>query len=299
MTEFKTVMKIYKRRMQRRPNKKHLIPKRYEAWMDKDQMLDGSFYCHRLNFQTDPVTCLFRRSNVQHPSHEVCINCPLGLKIELLTCVGHHGRHKYCPTCPSRAGCNTVTRLIHNPKRAFKPIRLRPVEIPAQESTVAKNAVKSTPKNKKAAEAEDEEDEDEDTEEEEVEEEEDDDAEDEDEDDSDDEDEDEEDEDEEEEEEKPKKGKKKGPHPKGKVPKGLVPREPVKVPASVLKGASKEVKKLLAKREEAQAKGDKEALRKIRAALRKEGFRLSSIGGQSENAGAPKKKAKKDEDDDE
>lgn len=78
------------------------------------------------------------------------------------------------------------------------------------------------------------------------------------------------------------------PAKKNPVPKGLVPREPVKVPKDVAAGASKEVKALLKQREELMAKGDKKGLRKIRMALRKQGFRLSNISGQP----APKKKEK-------
>jgi hypothetical protein len=83
----------------------------------------------------------------------------------------------------------------------------------------------------------------------------------------------------EEEDEAPKAKKKTG---KGS---GLVPREPVKVPKDIFKAAPKEVRELLTKREAAQAKGDKKALRKIRMALRAKGFRLSELttaGAKSE-----------------
>jgi hypothetical protein len=87
---------------------------------------------------------------------------------------------------------------------------------------------------------------------------------------------------EEEEEESPK--AKKGAKKTGKG-SGLVPREPVQVPKDVFKAAPKEVRELLTKREAAQAKGDKKALRKIRMALRAKGFRLSELttaGAKSE-----------------
>lgn len=71
-------------------------------------------------------------------------------------------------------------------------------------------------------------------------------------------------------------------------PGNLVPREPVKVPSSVLKEQSKEVRELLKKREELQAAGDKKGLRKVRAALRKTGFRLSNLpGGQLQKKEKP------------
>ena len=82
-----------------------------------------------------------------------------------------------------------------------------------------------------------------------------------------------EEEEEEEEEEKPaKKGK------KGAKKGNLVPRTPVAVPKDVLKNSDKEIRSLLKQRDEAIAKGDKAAQRKIRMALRKKGFRLSELG---------------------
>ena len=63
----------------------------------------------------------------------------------------------------------------------------------------------------------------------------------------------------------------------------LVPREPTVVTKDILKAQKPEVQKLLKAREKAQAAGDKKALRKIRAGLRKEGFRLSKINNESED----------------
>lgn len=144
---------------------------------------------------------------------------------------------------------------------------------------MAKKEQAKVAKNKKAAEAEDDDEVEEVTEEEEVTED-DDDAEVEDAEESDDDDE------EAEVTEKPAKSKKGG---KGN-PGNLVPREPVKVSEAVMKGQSKEIRALLKKREELQAAGDKKGLRKLRAELRKKGFRLSNLPG-----GKLEKKAKPDE----
>ena len=78
------------------------------------------------------------------------------------------------------------------------------------------------------------------------------------------------------------------PSKKGKAKKtgrgsGLVPREPVAVSREIYKAQKPEVQKLLKAREKAQAANDKPALRKIRAALRKEGFRLSKVNESSED----------------
>lgn len=80
------------------------------------------------------------------------------------------------------------------------------------------------------------------------------------------------------------------PAPKKKVKKGeksgkgsgLVPREPVSVNKEIFKKQTPEVQALLKQREAAQAAGDKKALRKIRAGLRKQGFRLSNVNAASE-----------------
>lgn len=80
----------------------------------------------------------------------------------------------------------------------------------------------------------------------------------------------------EEEDEKPAKSKKKSTKGKG-ASSGLVPREPVVVPSSVFKKQSPEIQKLLKMRDKLQASGDKKGLRKLRAELRKKGFKLSSL----------------------
>jgi hypothetical protein len=152
-------------------------------------------------------------------------------------------------------------------------------EFPVKEITVAKSTAKNKTKNEIVEDDEDEdlEDDVEETEEDDVEE--------------------EEDEEEEEEDEKPAKAKKKGPQ-KGVVPKGLVPREPVQVPKDVLAKASKPVRLLIKTLNEQREKGDKEGQRKTRAALRKEGFRLSSLSSANpQTEKAPKKKKAADEDD--
>lgn len=90
-------------------------------------------------------------------------------------------------------------------------------------------------------------------------------------------------------------------------PGNLTPREPVKVPKSAMSGASEEVQKLLKRREKLLAAGDQKGLRKVRAALRKAGFRLSNFAGKDDkiaNAAKakttekPAKAAVSDDDDD-
>lgn len=91
-------------------------------------------------------------------------------------------------------------------------------------------------------------------------------------------------------------------------PGNLTPREPVKVKKDVFSAQTEEVQKLLKKREKYLAEGDQKKLRKIRALLRKAGFRLSSYAGSNDKiANAAKAKAKetantkpskKDDDDD-
>jgi len=271
---FPVVLKIFEQRKYKKANKKK--PVKWEKWMgvDSDLNPDGVwFWCKRLEFTTHPLICLTRRGQLQHPTHETCKACPLGYKLEVLTCVGHHGQYAYCPTCPSKVGCKTITDLSKNPVQASSHIG----EFPVKENHVAK----STAKNKTKNEIVEDEDEDEDIEEDDVEDTEEDDAEDE--------------EEEEEEDEKPVKAKKKGPQ-KGVVPKGLVPREPVRVPKDVLAKASKPVRLLIKTLNEQREIGDKEGQRKTRAALRKEGFRLSSLSSANPQTKAPKKKAA-DEDD--
>ena len=86
-------------------------------------------------------------------------------------------------------------------------------------------------------------------------------------------------------EDKPAKGKRGNPG-------NLTPREPVKVPKGVVGGLSEEVQKLLRKREKLLAAGDQKGLRKIRAMLRKAGFRLSNYAGDGDKiANAAKAKA--------
>jgi len=65
-------------------------------------------------------------------------------------------------------------------------------------------------------------------------------------------------------------------------PGNLTPREPVKVPAKVTANVSDEVRKLLKQREKLLAAGDQKGLRKVRAALRKAGFRLSTYAGKDD-----------------
>jgi hypothetical protein len=75
-------------------------------------------------------------------------------------------------------------------------------------------------------------------------------------------------------------------------PGNLTPREPVKVSKDVVAKQSEEIQKLLKRREKLLAAGDQKGLRKVRAALRKAGFRLSSHAGKDDLiAAAAKKKA--------
>ena len=273
MSIFPVVLKIFERRQYKKADKKK--PVKWERWMGEDAQLDAGFYCTRLQVCTDPISCAYKRLAVQHPAHETCKACPLGYKLERLACVGHHGQYAYCPTCPSKVGCKTITDLSKNPVQ----VSSHNGEFPVKEITVAKSTAKNKTKNEIVEDDEDEdlEDDVEETEEDDVEE--------------------EEDEEEEEEDEKPAKAKKKGPQ-KGVVPKGLVPREPVQVPKDVLAKASKPVRLLIKTLNEQREKGDKEGQRKTRAALRKEGFRLSSLSSANpQTEKAPKKKKAADEDD--
>jgi len=90
-------------------------------------------------------------------------------------------------------------------------------------------------------------------------------------------------------------------------PGNLTPREPVQVPKKVVSGLSEEVQKLLRKREKLLAAGDQAGLRKLRAMLRKAGFRLSDYAGKDDliakanraKATAKPSKAKATEEEDE
>jgi hypothetical protein len=87
-------------------------------------------------------------------------------------------------------------------------------------------------------------------------------------------------------------------------PGNLTPREPVAVPKKVVAGLTPEVQKLLKQREKLLAAGDQKGLRKLRAMLRKAGFRLSQYAGKDDkiaNAAKAKVKTKpaaEEEDDD-
>lgn len=262
MNSFLAVLKkvLLRRKLPADKTKKR---KMWQPWMDKSLDRSVWFYCERLNFVTQPVICISRRIGTPNvPINPVCQRCPLGDKLQTKGCIGRHGRYAYCVSCIDRKGCKTITDLTKNPERVNPNLAVSP----SKEIPVPKSTAKNTKKNGKAADDEEEDDEEEEeTEEEETEEEEDEEEEEEEEEEG--------DEEEEEEEEKPKKKAKK----KGGNTGGLVPREPVKVPKEVLKSASPAVKKLLKEREAAQAKGDKDALRKIRAGLRKEGFNLSKL----------------------
>lgn len=286
---FKTVLRIYEERQWKKRSKEK--PFKWEAWMKPDLFPHPSFFCTRLGFVTEPVVCLSRRVQLQHPTHSTCIDCPLGDKIASRTCVGSHGQRDYCPSCPARQGCKSVTGLTKNPMQAIS-LRLLPGAFPAEENQLAKKSAAPV-KNKKNQDVEDE-DEDEDIETDEPEEEEDEEEEEADDDDE-----------EEEEEDAPpaKKAKKKGKGGKGN-PGNLVPREPIKVGKDILSKVSPEIKKLLILREKTTDKTD---LRKIRAKLRSAGFRLSSLSSenpqieQKVKTDNQKKKAKKkvaDEEDD-
>lgn len=75
-------------------------------------------------------------------------------------------------------------------------------------------------------------------------------------------------------------------------PGNLTPREPVKVSKDIVSKQSEEVQKLLKRREKLLAAGDQKGLRKVRAALRKAGFRLSNHASKDDLiAQAAKKKA--------
>jgi hypothetical protein len=84
--------------------------------------------------------------------------------------------------------------------------------------------------------------------------------------------------------------------PSGKKGRGnpgnLTPREPVSVSSKVFKAQTEEVQKLLKQRDKLLAAGDQKGLRKVRAMLRKAGFRLSNHAGAGDKiANAQKAKA--------
>lgn len=101
-------------------------------------------------------------------------------------------------------------------------------------------------------------------------------------------------------------GEEETPKAKRGNPGNLTPREPVKVTKDVYAGQPEAVQKLLKQREKLLAAGDQKGLRKVRAALRKAGFRLSNFAGKDDKianaakekaATAPAKKAKPADDD--